>query len=182
MSDLEVKAQNASSVIPATELHGLVCGFAAGDPLEFSLTDFVQLAGADALSDEHSVSEFVTASLDELFSDDMEFSPLIPDDSELLSARLGGLAEWCAGFLSGFGASVSERMSRDALPVDVQEIMRDFASISGLDDEVEGDEQDESSFMELYEYVRVAAVLTSALMNSPDAREDDIGGDHGIDH
>ena len=105
MSDLEVKAQNASAVIPATELHGMVCGFAAADPLQFSLSDFVQLAGADALSDEESVSEFVRSSLDELFSEEMGFQPLIPDDSELLSTRLMGLAEWCAGFLSGFGAS-----------------------------------------------------------------------------
>ena len=160
----------------------MVCGFAAGDPLQFSLTDFVQLAGADALSDEACVSDFVTASLDDLFSDEMGFSPLIPDDSELLSVRLGGLAEWCAGFLSGFGASVSERVSRDALHVDVQEILRDFASICGLDDEVDEDERDENAFMELYEYVRVAAVLTTTLMGSAQAPDDGIGDADGIDH
>ena len=160
----------------------MVCGFAAGDPLQFSLTDFVQLAGADALSDETSVSDFVSASLDDLFSDEMGFSPLIPDDSELLSVRLGGLAEWCAGFLSGFGASVSERVSRDALHVDIQEILRDFASICGLDDEVDEDERDENAFMELYEYVRVAAVLTTTLMGSAEAQDDGIGDADGLDH
>ena len=160
----------------------MVCGFAAADPLQFPLSDFVQLAGADALSDEESVSEFVRSSLDELFSEDMGFQPLIPDDSELLSARLAGLAEWCAGFLSGFGASVSERMSRDALPVDIQEILRDFASISGLDDEVEGDDQDENSFMEIYEYVRVAAVLTATLMGSDADPEDQSAPDGGMEH
>jgi len=183
VSDLEVKAQYASSVIPATELHGMVCGFAAGDPAQFSLTDFVQLAGADALSDEESVSEFVAASLDELFSEEMSFSPLIPDEAELLSTRLLGLAEWCAGFLSGFGASVSEHMSRDALHMDIQEILKDFASISGIDDEaVEGDEQDESSFMEIFEYVRVAAVLTAALMSGADENNRGTGDPDGVEH
>ena len=119
---------------------------------------------------------------DELFSEEMGFSPLSPDESELLSTRLVGLAEWCAGFLSGFGASVSERMSRDALHTDIQEILRDFASISGLDDEVEGDEQDENSFMEIYEYVRVAAVLTATLMSTGDDAEADASDVDGVEH
>ena len=170
VSDLERKAQDASSVITPAELHGLVCGFASAGVQEFSMSDFVALAGADALSDEKAVEEFVSASLDALYAQDMEFSPLIPDDDEPLGVRLAGLSEWCAGYLSGFGA-VAAGTSVKALPVDVQEILRDFASISGLDDEVEGDEQDENSFMEIYEYVRVAAVLTLTLMND-DAASD----------
>ncbi len=134
------------------------------------MSDFVALAGADALSDENAVGEFVSASLDVLYAQDMEFSPLIPDDDEVLSVRLAGLSEWCAGYLSGFGAAASGT-SVKALPVDVQEILRDFASISGLDDDVEGDEQDESSFMEIYEYVRVAAVLALTLMNDDTASD-----------
>ena len=158
MSDLEALAQNASSIIPATELHGLVCGFAAGHPAE------------------HAVSEFVSATLDELFSAEMNFNPLIPDESEVLALRLSGLAQWTAGFLSGFGASVSVAgPAPEALPDEVQEILRDFASISGLDDDVDGDEQDENSFMEIFEYVRVAAVLTLTLM--PDAEGSADAGD-----
>jgi len=168
VSDLELKAQQASSVIPAAELHGLVCGFAAGAPTLFSMTEFVQLAGVDALSDELAVGEFVSAALDALFSQEMVFAPLIPDDNEALGPRLAGLADWCAGFLSGFGASANPGEGT-ALHVDVQEILRDFASISSLEDDVEGSAQDESSFMELFEYVRVAAVLTSALMSEADA-------------
>ncbi len=169
MSDLEQKALSASSVITPAELHGLVCGFASAGEQQFSLTDFVALVGADALSDEATVSEFVSDSLDALYAQDMEFSPLIPDDEETLAVRLAALSEWCAGYLSGFGAVVA---APRALPPDVQEILRDLAAISGLDDDVEGDEQDESSFMEIYEYVRVAAVLTLTLMNA----EDEQGG------
>lgn len=183
MSDLEVKAQHASSVITPAELHGMVCGFAAGDPPDFSLTDFVQLASAESLSDEASVSNFVTASLEDFYSEELGFSPLIPSDAESLVVRLMGLAEWCAGFLSGFGASVSQHMNRDALHVDIQGILQDFASISGLDEEVDGDDQDESSFMEIFEYVRVAAVLTATLMNEA-RRADEVpkGEDREIEH
>jgi hypothetical protein len=174
-------AQNASSVLPVAELHGVVCGFAAGNPTEFSLSDFVQLLGTDALSDEQAVNEFVGAVLDELFAPDMDFVPLVPDDTEVLSVRLTGIAQWTAGFLSGFGASFSRlgetmaaageaRATRDALPLEVQEILQDFASISGLDEDVEGDETDEVSFMEIFEYVRVAAVLTLSAM--PDREQE----------
>jgi len=42
--------------------------------------------------------------------------------------------------------------------------LRDFASISAMDDEVDGDEQDESAYMEIFEYVRVAAMITTTLV------------------
>jgi len=175
VSELELKAQTASSVIPATELHGLVCGFATGKPEEFSLSDFVQLAGTDALSDEAAVSDFVSASLDELYAPDMTFAPFVPGDEEELSARLVGLSEWCAGFLSGFGAAYNntEETQATPLPLELQEILKDFASISSIDDDVDGDEQDEGSFMEIYEYVRVAAVLAMNLVaDAEDAAQD----------
>ncbi len=79
-----------------------------------------------------------------------------------MAARLGGLAAWCAGFLSGFGAVVTS--SVNALPDEVGEALRDYASISGRVDDEQVDNEDEASFMELYEYVRVAAVLMMTLM------------------
>ncbi len=160
--ELNTKAELASSHIDPAELHGLVCGMAAGRPGQFSLPELIEYAGADQLTDENSVQDFVIEALDLLHAQDMEFALLIPDDEQVLSLRLAGLASWCAAFLSGFGASVSTDVSQ--LPVDVQEILRDFASISGLDEDAEGSEQDEASFMEIYEYVRVASILTLALM------------------
>ena len=90
------------------------------------------------------------------------------DDDEPLAVRVQGLGEWCAGFLSGFGAVLPEGVSPKTLPLDVQEILKDFVSISGLDEEVAGDEQDEASFMELFEYVKVGAVLALTLMSGED--------------
>ena len=182
MSDLELRAREASEVLPPSELHGLVCGLAAAAPTAFSMTELVQLVGADALTDETSVGAFVSDTLEVMFSPDMDFQPLVADDEEELGVRLASLAEWCAGFLGGFGAGVTARSpdgpeGASKLPLDVQEIVRDFASISGLDDDVDGDEQDENSFMELFEYVRVAAVLAMTLM----AEREEGGTDGGLD-
>jgi uncharacterized protein YgfB (UPF0149 family) len=165
MSDLELKAVNASSLLAPGELHGLVCGLAVTNDGGFPYDEFVDLAGADALTDEDSVKQFVSAALENLVDEELAFAPLVPDDERVLSLRVGALADFCAGFLSGFGAGV--KTGRADLPVDIQEIIRDFASISGIDEEAAEDEQDESSYTEIYEYVRVGVMLVMTLMARP---------------
>lgn len=171
MSDLELKAASASTLLAPAELHGLVCGFCTANGAAtfdegFALSEFVELAGADALTDEACVREFIDAVLQELADEELSFSPIVPDDEEALSDRVGALADFCAGFLGGFGGGV--KSARADLPVDVQEIIRDFASISGIDDAAADEEQDEASYMEIFEYVRVGVMLVMAIMSSPD--------------
>lgn len=170
--ELHALALAASPAVEPAELHGTVCGMAAGNPTEFQLGALVDLLGTDMLNDETSVQNFVAASLDDYFSQDMEFNPLIPDDENALGERLVGLASWCAGFLSGFGAGCQTPFKE--LADELQELIRDFVSISGLsEDEVEN-EQNEASFMEVFEYVRVGAVLALAIMaeDAGDAEEE----------
>ena len=133
------------------------------------MPDFVDLVGTDGLTDEESAQAFVAATLDQLHAQDMEFHLLIPDDDEPLSERVTATGSWCAAFLSGFGVGVAQReIELKMLPDDVQELLRDFAALSGIDDEVEESDQDETSFMEIYEYVRVAAILAHTLMQGDD--------------
>lgn len=168
------KAIAASSHIEPAELHGMVCGLAASNPGTFSMPEFVDLVGTDGLTDEETAQDFVAATLDQLHAQDMEFHLLIPDDDEPLGERVLATGTWCAAFLSGFGAGVAYReIELKMLPDDVQELLRDFASLSGMDDDVEDTDQDETSFMEIYEYVRVAAILAHTLMNSNEG--DDAG-------
>lgn len=171
--ELLQKALAASSSIGAAELHGMVCGMAAANSEQFSIDEFVQLAGTEGLEDQASVEEFVSATLDGLYASDMSFAPLVADDEESLETRLQDIANFSAGFLSGFGAAVGELATMDMLPQDVQEVLRDYASISSMDEQVEGSEDDESSFMELYEYVRVATVLSMTLMSDQVSRGDE---------
>lgn len=164
------KAHAASTQIEPSELHGLVCGLASANPGTFSMPEFIDLVGTDTMNDEISAQEFVSATLDQLHAQDMEFHLLVPDDEELLSARVSATASWCAAFLAGFGAGMATLgRQQGELGDDVQEILRDFVALSGMQDELteddpEANEQDESSFMEVYEYVRVAAILMHALM------------------
>ncbi|NKC00363.1 MAG: UPF0149 family protein [Pseudomonadales bacterium] len=165
------KAHAASTLIEPAELHGLVCGLASANPGTFSMPEFIDLVGADTLTDDMSTQEFVTATLDQLHAQDMEFHLLVPDDEESLGARVAATANWCAAFLSAFGIGLGNLgRQHGELADDVQEILRDFVALSGIEDELDEDdpdagEQDESAFMEVYEYVRVAAILIHTLMH-----------------
>ena len=167
MTDLTSQAAAASNTLSFSELHGLVCGFSSGRPNTFSLPDFVELVGEDALTTDQAVAEFVGTALKGFAAEDLEFEPLIDDDGAPLGQRVDQLSIWCAGFLSGFGASApASSGSTDALPTEVQEILRDFASISGLSADEEDPEEDLSAFEEIFEFVKVAALLVFATMRA----------------
>ncbi|MEQ8690773.1 MAG: UPF0149 family protein, partial [Pseudomonadales bacterium] len=120
--DLELleKAKAASRTLAPADLHGTVCGMAAGYPPTFALPELIELLGTDALEDDTTLKDFVADALDQMHAQDMEFYPLIPDDDEPMAARLGGLAAWCAGFLTGFGGIVQGAIN--SLPDEVGEV------------------------------------------------------------
>ena len=182
MSDLDLQAQLASVQLARQELHGMVTGFLAASACptveDFPLSQLVALAGDQALTDEVAVLEFVAATLANLRDEDLGFAPLIADDEEPLTQRVDELAEWCGSFLSGFAAA--NATGRDQLPMDIQEIIRDFATLSGMGSDVDiasaddDSAQDEESFSEIYEYVRVSVLLVLALLDEaqPDVEQD----------
>ena len=160
----------------------MVTGFLAASACptveDFPLSQLLALAGDQALTDEVAVLEFVAATLANLRDEDLGFAPLIADDEEPLTQRVDELAEWCGSFLSGFAAA--NATGRDQLPVDIQEIIRDFATLSGMGSDVDiasaddDSAQDEESFSEIYEYVRVSVLLVLALLDEaqPDVEQD----------
>lgn len=83
-----------------------------------------------------------------------EFSPFLPDDEFQLFERAQALSEWCQGFLQGLGHA-DIKMS---WPGNCREIIDDLIAISQLDPDSNEDD-DEASFMELTEYVRVGVEL-----------------------
>ena len=178
MTDLLIKAELASTALVPAELHGMVCGMAVNGMPEFVVADLVALGGPDTLTDEGALGAFITEALDQLYDQDMSFMPLIPDDDESLSSRVEGVVEWTGGFLAGFAAGLNT--ARDELPIDAQEIVRDFAGISGMDPadyaneerfDAEDIEESEASLMEIHEYIRVSVVLIMALMDEHQAQQ-----------
>jgi hypothetical protein len=177
VTNLLIKAEQASSTLMPAELHGMVCGMAVNGSPEFVVGELVALAGEDALSDEEALGVFITEALDQLYDQEMSFAPLVPD-IEPMSIRVEAIADWCGGFLAGFAAGLNS--ARDELPLDVQEIIRDIAALSGMDSADYSDEdaldseeveENEASLMEIYEYLRVSVVLIMALMDEHQAQQ-----------
>lgn len=95
-----------------------------------------------------------------LSDEDFDFYPVLPDDEAEIEQRTTEMAAWCSGFLGGFarGIGVAGGQGVDGLPTEHSEILRDMAAIAqagvGEDDE----ETLESSYTELVEYLRFAAM------------------------
>lgn len=167
MSDLTALALDAAHQVSVAELHGAVCGIAACGCEIFPMQELVDLMGVDLLTDEDAVARFVHATIEALFSEDMSFTPLLPEDDAPMVARLEALALWCAGFLAGLGAGVAARGMDDLddLPEDGKEIIEDFAAISDMDvDSGSTTDQSETALIELQEFVKVGALLVTSLL------------------
>lgn len=142
-----------------SELHGIICGqLCAGTQ-----------AGDAALSwrllgQESKPSKLMTDLIlrlqaniyEQLSAEDFSFQLLLPDEDEELSLRLHALGNWCEGFISGFGGAYAKGDS--SLLEETREVLKDFTAIANIDDkQQEQSESEEQNFMEVTEYVRMAA-------------------------
>jgi hypothetical protein len=75
-----------------------------------------------------------------------------------LADRARALGAWCQGFMIGLqlgGITGSKK-----LPGDLPEVLRDIAEISKAStDDMENGEEEEASYAELVEYIRVGVML-----------------------
>lgn len=149
-----------------SELHGCVCGLLGGgfagdveqllSETEKTLDLSLHGALADMLSGMHA------AAVGALEDGDFDFQLLLPDDDVELAQRVGAMASWCKGFLSGYAqARVRAGAQSEAVAPDSAEALRDFAAIAqAVEDEDDGEDEDdaERNYYELLEYLRVAAM------------------------
>lgn len=90
-------------------------------------------------------------------TDNFAVTLLLPHDESPLEERVSALAQWCMGFLSGFG----NQIGATKLSIDVTEVLEDYVAISNIDQEPAADD-DERSYMEIAEYLRVSPLLVYA--------------------
>ncbi len=162
-NDAAAVLAGANSSVTAAEAHGRLCGaFCASNDYDFAqwsdecLEDSEE-GGAEATMAMEAAMELMrklyAETLRAFRGDEMEFSPLLPDDDLPLARRAEGLAQWCQGFLFGFGSAVSQQRK---LPPSVSEVLRDITQIARASaGDTEPTEEDEEDYMEIVEYVRI---------------------------
>jgi len=90
------------------------------------------------------------------------FEPLLPDDSDSTMVRADAIARWCEGFLHGLVSGAPDERLKERLASDpLSDIIKDMLQITRATvDEDLDDETNESAYVELVEYLRVAVQLT----------------------
>ncbi|HEV7714802.1 MAG TPA: UPF0149 family protein [Steroidobacteraceae bacterium] len=149
------------SMTDAAEAHGTLAG-ALCTAAEYRFEDWLQEIMPEGRAQQPiSIGAlrslyFVTS--ETLTAAEMEFHPLLPEDEQPLGERTAALAQWCVGFLYGLGSGSIQDVNQ--LPGEVGEVVRDFDEITRVGvDGGDGEEQNESAYAELVEFVRVGVQL-----------------------
>jgi len=156
------------------ELHGMLCGkFCGGERLDadewlLEALSFLDLITEDdgSLKGDHegatqtAIGRLYHVALAQLQDSDYSVQLLLPRDEADLQDRTNALGQWCHGFLTGFGSSGVAGTTQ--FSEDCTDALRDITAIvsigDGSDDEDQDSEGAENDFVEIVEYVRLAAL------------------------
>lgn len=159
-TDWNAHFEGIEEISSPSELHGLltgiVCVTEAPTCEEWSqiLTTLnVPELSEDALALLTDEAEDVVHALSE---DELDYLPMLPDDEHLLQERVQALSDWCAGVVLGFGLASGHVRSDER---ELIEHLQDVAAVEFEDSD--NDEEGESSYEELYEFVRLIPVSLS---------------------
>jgi uncharacterized protein len=139
-------------------LHGCLCGLlAAGAPAQAEaglalMSQALEINLHGELAGQMLQLYQVTAAA--LEDEEFDFHPLLPDDDVDIETRTTAVADWAGGFLTGFAQVNQAQVGQDS-----SEILKDYAAIAeaGLDEE-DDEEESESAYMEIVEYLRFASL------------------------
>lgn len=159
-TDWNAHFEGIEEISSPSELHGLLTGIVCVTEAptreqwsQILTTLNVPELSEDALTLLTDEAEDVIHALSE---DELDYLPMLPDDDHLLEERVQALSDWCAGVVLGFGLA-SGHIRPDEL--ELIENLQDIAAVEFEDSD--NDEEGESSYEELYEFVRLIPVSLS---------------------
>lgn len=173
--DLSALLARLEVPISVSEAHGLLCGLLSAQPSAMAKGVWLgELLNAAAIAPEtlgersddiKALDTWFSQVLESLHDTDLNFNPLLPDDTVDVLVRLRGLGDFCAGFCYGVGLGTAGRPNYK-LPDDTAELIKDFNEIDSTTTDNTGGAGDENSadeetLSELCEYVRVGVLLIS---------------------
>lgn len=103
--------------------------------------------------------------LQQLRAGELQFQLLLPDDDTDLEARTQAMVHWCQGFLLGLGyVGVADAKRFQG---ELAEIIHDITEISQMTiGDLDYSEEEERSYAELVEYLRVGVMLMWETLNA----------------
>ncbi|MGK3629466.1 UPF0149 family protein, partial [Acinetobacter sp. A11] len=159
-TDWNAHFEGIEEISSPSELHGLLTGIVCVTeaPKREEWSQILTTLNVPELSEDALVlltdeAEDVVHALSE---DELDYLPMLPDDEHLLQERVQALSDWCAGVVLGFGLASGHVRSDER---ELIEHLQDVAAVEFEDSD--NDEEGESSYEELYEFVRLIPVSLS---------------------
>lgn len=165
---LEEQLRRCGSNWDAAQTHGLLTGrlavagtAAAAEWLEQILED-VDMKSDAAIECRNSLQSIYRKTFGELSERLSEYVPLLPADSQAIAIRIGAVAHWSEGFLHGLvSRRHSEVLKKRLGEPPLADIIKDILQVTRADVDYEIDDEDnETAFVEIVEYLRVVAQLS----------------------
>lgn len=164
-SDLDAALSRADADAGASEAHGILCGMLCAEQGADRAAWLAEVLGAapaqgDVLAGEavQQLDQLLDRTLKQLDDGMMGLRLLLPDDERPLADRVVALGTWCEGFLLGISRAQSAGQAK--LSDDVRELLSDLVEITKVDPaELDDGQDDERSYTEVVEYVRMGVLL-----------------------
>lgn len=165
--ELEAALRRCGSTWEVAQAHGLLCSRLAAEGAEAGhgwlqqVLEDVDPSNALRQECELMLDAVYGASYRQLAERQSAFELLLPDDTDDAERRVTALAYWCEGFLHGLVSgqrndAVREKLAREPLSDLIKDLLQITRAVS--DDDADA-EDNEAAYVELVEYVRVAAQL-----------------------
>ncbi|SVC89532.1 uncharacterized protein METZ01_LOCUS342386 [marine metagenome] len=153
---------SAGTGVCASESHGFLCGvFCASNTVASTIWQEYLLVGVEDTSnfDESFavLNQLAECISEEILSEEMIFTLLLPDDQVSIAERSNSISEWCAGFVSGLG--IGRGKNKLDLGNDGDEFLKDVISISRVESSVDEGDDAETAYFEVVEYIRVGVIF-----------------------
>lgn len=142
----------------ASQVHGLLCGLLCSPSEQLHEKWEKILFGEKHLKNKATLEQLFEITHQQLSEFSFEFSLLLPGDDADINDRTEALGLWCQGFLTGLEHAKIPIQHRK--PSDITEALNDIIEISQVNfGDIADDEEDETAYFELVEYVRLAVLM-----------------------
>jgi len=167
-NELDAALRRCGSTWNAGQTHGLLCSRLALAGAEGASRWLAQvLADTDPENTlrtecQAMLEALCTSTWQQLSERQSDFMLLLPDDADSAQVRTEAMGQWCEGFLHGLVAEKHGEDLRNCLAAEpLADIIKDMLEITRATvGDGAGDEDTESAYVELVEYLRVAVQLT----------------------
>lgn len=159
-TEWEGRFSKLSELSGASELHGLLTGIVvvSEPPTGEEWQAILARIGFEPLPEEalRLLTEEAEDTAAALADENLDYSPLLPDDDHPLIERVEALASWSSGVLLGFG------LTGGKIRKDEVEILSGLSDVAGLlYNDADDDEEGEESYTDLVEFARLIPVSLS---------------------